>query len=50
MHNGVMEAVQGKVISIDEEGSLPLSGFLPVLEKNRIHIWSARYSDQFFLS
>ena len=43
--NLLWDAVQCKEVGIGQKDTLQACGFPPVLEKNRIHIWSARYED-----
>ena len=44
-YNLIPDSVQCKVVAIGQEDLLPACGFPPLLEKSRIHIWSARYED-----
>jgi 4'-phosphopantetheinyl transferase len=44
-HNLLWDAVQCKDVGIGQKDTLQECGFPPVIEKNRIHIWSARYND-----
>jgi 4'-phosphopantetheinyl transferase len=43
--NLLPDSVQCTVFSIGGKDPLPACGFPPVLEKNSIHVWSARYAD-----
>lgn len=47
IHTGNLfwDSVQCTVLTIGQENPLPVCGCIPGLEKNRIHIWSARYED-----
>jgi 4'-phosphopantetheinyl transferase len=43
--NPLCDSVQCTILEIGQENPLPGCRFLPELEKNSIHVWSARYED-----